>query len=239
MEKEERSFTNTNAQNLYNQTVVKKQNSPKKDFSPGTGRLNLFSLFYGDNENTDLSRLTFDLFKKLIVTLYREQPFYVELIKERPNFVEEIVREITVNKDPDTAIKDIKELSNIHLKNDAELDFALYEIIKGFPLRLNPVSLNSPNTHFSEVDSSEDTDTEDEVINETYETHAEAGTKSLLDYVTIKKNVKTRIYIASRALLQVIYEDQTTVEQIIDARNVIYKRLKSNPTEKRGTFGEI
>lgn len=211
MENDERNFINFKAEQQYKETTVNKnKNKIPTDKSPGSGRLNLYPLLNSDNTSEVFLR-TFELTKKLIVSLYHEQTFYKELEKERPQFVDELLQDLVrSSEEQKKALTKPEDLSNFKIENDVKLDGALYDILKG----ISNIQTDQSSKPFSEDEMTEETSDE--------------ATVSLLDYTTINKTGKTRIYLASHLLLQLIYEDELLVEQIIQVRNTIYKTLRSN-----------
>lgn len=105
---------------------------PHKTQSTGSKRIN-FRILVGQAKNlTSEKESQFNsLFKNLITELYGNTNFYKTLIKERPDFVDELLRELRSFSD-EKKISHAKQLENLELK-DAELNKALYFMLKKTP----------------------------------------------------------------------------------------------------------
>lgn len=248
MEEKERDFVNSKAEELYKKTSVKapktstpepEPNKPKPEpTSPGTGRLSIYPLIHSNDReaNPEAFSKTLELTKKLIVRLYQSQPFYQEIEEKRPHFVDDLLHELVNGVEklpPEKAITKITDLANFKFENDPELDLAFYEMLKEIPKNAQKVKEKSVIGKRLYNESLEQEEPYEEPQAEVLESQPKDREFSLMDYLTLKANSKVRVYLASRVLLLAIYEDPIFVEQILEARNALYARIKNNPEEKK------
>ena len=146
--------------------------------------------------NGEDSQFTEQLLKDLIIHLYEKQTFYQELLKLRPELPSEIVGGLVNGvKERGKSFKKIEELANIDL-NDPILSEAFYKMLKGFTLP----SKGSKETN-------------------------ESGYPSLTCYLSAKGSSKIRAYLAPRALLDILFNDPHTVNELMQLRVKIYQDL--------------
>lgn len=196
-------------------------------------------------ENAVAYRETIELTKHLIALLYSQETFYKDVAAERPNFVTEMLEEISnaaSKLGKNQKITKATRLSKLEF-NDKKLQYVFYLMLHGLPKPApKPVDPSAANTS-SELQPGEkpELDTQDDPVaaQESQEEHAEVGYVSLLDYITVRPYIKTRVYLASRALLKAIYEDDKIVDEVIEMRNELYRRVREKPIEKVGASAEF
>lgn len=226
---------------------TKSGNSAAKN-SNSTSRLSLDKLINKDKRKSDSDAYnqTRELFKRLMTHLYSRQTFFQTMLAQRPNFLDDILNEIergidrieeqTQKKFP---AKDATSLSTIEFANLPELNYVFYLMMHGLPNpdKQKPIgdkSLNndSQTTWIVETQSTVDSDEENGDIIASEEAISQPGYESLVDYITVKKADKVRVYLASRALLMAIYNNEDTVNSIIEKRKELYKRVRNNKDPK-------
>lgn len=233
MQNKERGYINARAEVLYDDITLKTKDgkqAPKINASPRIG----IKLFTDDarREKGDEWAQTIILFKNLVNVLYGDQPFYKEIAKDRPSFIDDIINELTQAVDKmDKAAKPKKasDLANIKL-SDAQLDRALYLMLRGAPYN----GIGSPD--HSDADKKEESapvDIEpdaqspadgDQAASEGEEHVSPQGYYSLLDFVTLSSKPKIRVFLARKEVLQSIFPDQGAVQSILDERYRLYRQ---------------
>lgn len=194
---------------------------------------------------------TRELIKQLMADLFKSAKFYKETIVKHPNFRDEILDEIqraAESLPKGKSIKSAGELLNLEFQNQ-DLHLAFYEMMNGMPKESLKEAANSPmpadKSFIITTESDEDTD---EPSSEVEETHAPPGNVSLLDFITLQSTLKVRVFLASRLLLMAIYGDSFIVDQVIEKRQDLYRRLKANPKgiplkqleeEFRASYGQM
>lgn len=224
MEKSERSAINQAADLWYLTTTVSRggaggggrttQASARLSFKPFIDKA------AQDKVQKEFPQIQY-LAKKLIYVLYAQAPFYKQLFREDPQFVDHLLASLMVADSFPTGkkLQSAKELSSLHLPNPV-LDDILYKIMKGAPdpdLRPIPIPLNLA----EEEDQDPDPDLEEEY-------YSPVGYYSLLDYITLQPATKVRVFLASKPLLTAIFDHAATVEEVIQERQRLYAAVMSN-----------
>lgn len=211
-----------------------KVNSKTKDEGPKEDGLSSISLFLFINKDQDRSsdiyRQTRELLKHTILDLYKDQDFFKKAIQERASLVDELIEEIEFSTDQlseDDKIKRLEMLTTLPFRS-RELHHLFFLMLEGVPKQTAPLS--------KEITPLEpiifDTDDEDIIKEESSESHSPSGNISLLDVVSIKKSKKVRVFLASRTILNAIYEDPSLTERIIERRRELYKQVRQDSSRK-------
>lgn len=219
----------------------------KQTKATSSSRLSLYSLLFPDDKDAVQKQLaqTTDLAKKLMIVLYANQPFFIEMEQERPGFMDEILSRIAqaaaALPDDQKFTKSSKthDLANLDL-GDLQLNEVFYKMLKGTPQP--DEEEHRPN---EDVEESQVKQLDDEVI-EAPEGEAapkplisSSGFPSLLDYVTIRNSTGVRVYLASRALLTAIYGDPSVADAIISFRNELYQQVNSEAMTAQEAQSEL
>lgn len=183
----------------YNQIRVSSQTQKKREGSKSTPQISLVSLLNREEQvkNSQKTQAVEMLFKQLLYVLYGQQPFYREMLQERPGAIEELLERLTEGytklpkkKRPQQA----KDLANLDV-NDGQLQFFLYRLFSGIP-------------------AAPGAEKEQEVV------------PSLLGYITLKPNVPLRLYLAPRPILIAVLGSDSAADALIAERQQIYKGLR-------------
>lgn len=229
MEIEERGFITEHAVDKYKTTKMSpKQSGRTKTKAPGLPRLSLALLLdkKASEEKPDQWKQMSALFKNLTDSLYKDHPFYKEALTDNPTAIDEILTQLSkqigkIDKDKKQIPKHAADLANIKL-NDEKLDLLLYKMLLGAPYK--DILKNGPNTNEGKDRGEADNDEEEEVLNEQAEEfNSPVGYYSLLDFVTLAKSEKVRIFLAPREMLTAIFHDPGVVDEIIAQRQELYK----------------
>lgn len=221
MEKTERSYVTKEARKRYNEergsTTGKKNNN---ETNAASSKLS-FNLFIDKEERLkapDQLESHMNAAKNLMYFLYGDQPFFIEVEENRPDFLNEIFASLIRVTDEYTKkeklnTRKVKEIATIDL-GDSELNEVFTKMLKGAIEKSGNGKINR------ETKS---------VIDPTKRFRAERGYFSLLDFITIEKNkLKIRVFLASPQLLMALYGNPDTVQQILVTRYELFLRLKNN-----------
>lgn len=172
----------------------------------------LFSDSPDDEAGRDFSK---KLLKELIPLLYEDQIFYQDILAERPSFASDLVEELakSLQQTIKTKGKPIKKIEEIaNIEfEDPLLAEGWYKILKGF---------SAPYEERTEM-------------REEY--------PSLIDYITIKGEGKIRVYLAPRPILEVLFGDIGTANEVASLRNELYSDVSADrvqPEEATKAFEE-
>lgn len=242
----ERAFINKIADDLYENSkgeTVSKPSVPQGKKPEGKPTIN-FSVFV---DKTKRANLTQDypkihlMTKKLIYNLFKDQPFFKRIEQKRPDIVDAFLASLLPaieSLPPKKRPKKPQDLSNLNL-GDEELNRFSYEIFNEThkrPEKIKPKK--SPKNSLTEDDKGENDDSEYMEYNaEHYKTPP--GTFSFLSYINFGKSGKVRVYLASKEVLKSIFDDPAVVKAIVDARQDLYKKVKSkemNPDQASELF---
>ncbi|CDZ79774.1 hypothetical protein BN1013_00272 [Candidatus Rubidus massiliensis] len=163
------------------------------------------------NQNLSHHEKIFALSKELIYTIYKDIPYFQELLEIRPNIVEELLFAIE-QQAPMLKNKDkISDLVKIDLKEEILKDF-FYFIEKGY--LNNAASLS----HITD-------DVGDEVEKEDLQEDNNKTRITLFNYISLKNGKKIRVYLASEKVLLALFQSPNIVKDIINYRNDLFKQL--------------
>ncbi len=233
MENEERGYINEHAVDEYKVTPMTpkgKGKSAKK--APALPRMSIALLLEkkASEEKPDQWKQFATLFKNLTDSLYHDHPFYQEALAERPTAIDEILVLLSKKIDKlEQKPKHAADLANITL-GDEGLDLLLYKMFLGAPYK---DILKTPTANEGKDRGEADTDEDEEVLKEEAdEFNSPLGYYSLLDFVTLSKSEKVRIYLAPREMLTAIFHDPALVDEIIAQRQELYKLALDNKDQK-------
>jgi|688.fasta_scaffold04572_16 hypothetical protein len=249
MDDTERGYINMAAEHWYATSSAKKPptnggnppvhsspNVPQKPSSPKGNRLLSFAYLIDptkrEKDPKKYAKIHL-LAKKLIITLYKEQPFFKEMEQKKPDFVDGLLNALAVIHNFPKKLKpqEAKDLANTDL-GDPEYNNFLYKILQR--------TITRPDKEIRESFSKEDrparpleeeekgSDEEDSQDKESHEPEytSPKGFYSLLDYITLKDAQKIRIYLAPKKMLEAIFDDPKVVQTVIETRKEIYKQVK-------------
>jgi hypothetical protein len=228
MEEYERGYINDRAVKLYHLLKVsEKKGSSSPTKAAATPQLSLILL--KDKKQRESKQGEWQqrviLLKRLMSTLYENQPFFKRLMEENSSFLDELVAQLTQAIDAlpeEKAPKKIIDLALVTLA-DPKLDAAFYKMLHG--------ALSIKESEEAEAADAEEKD-EGKLIEDGSECESPAGYYSLIDFIDFSPNSKIRIYLASREVLSSIFLDPAVVEEIIRVRNSLYKEAKANAETK-------
>lgn len=234
----ERGWVNQNAQKHYRDNTLSKapskkivENAPKKaaadissQKSPTSyGRISLSLFLKPGNEQQKEYPLLYGILKKLIVLLYKDQPFFKEMEIKRPDAINAFIASLstvdTLPKEKFAKIKKIEDLANITL-GDPDMDYLLYQMFQGTAQNFK---VAPPQRSINQTDEKN----EEEVIDREDEYSSIDGYLSLRDFLTLKKSTKIRVWLAPPKLLEAIFENPDLVRNIITMRQELYRKLRS------------
>lgn len=231
MQEDERGYINLQAEKTYKEVKVSEKDGKARKKIDASPRMSI-GLFFDSNREEKLKEWmqTKVLFKNLIKVLYAKQPFYIKIEKERPSFIDDLIRSMTQTIDGLSKEKKPKapsDLANIKL-DDPLLDSALYKMLHGAVYdnvsEQEKVLVKKDKIQDEESETSVD---DDDLSNEVAEFKSPEGYYSLLDFITGSAKPKVRIYLASREVLQAIFHEPTIVESIIEEREQLYRQTIS------------
>lgn len=208
-------------------TPPKDENKPAETPPPsppptpaGTGKISLAWFLKKDfrEKNKDKMAQTVSLIENIISTQWGSQPFYKNLEKERPNFVPQMLQEMTdsVEKakidNPTLKIKSLDDLLFVTWK-DADLKIAFSRMLQeGLIYKREKES----DEGLSDIISS-----------------SPKGYQSLNDFFTTKDFAKIRLWLAPRSLLLALFGDPKTVEEIVKTRESYHKEMKKGSADSK------
>jgi hypothetical protein len=235
MEKDERGEINAGFKRQYESEKGSSReggdkSQPKINASP---RISL-SIFLNKQQQAaqpDQFHQTIVLLRNLLQVLYRGQPFYEEIIEEKPQFAEELVRSIvsTIDALPqENKPKNMKDLSNLVL-SDPKLNEALYKILHGAPEKYEAAAAENEEPKHAVRESVEDKvedSSQDAALleAEAQEHTSPKGYQSLADYVTLSSSPQIRIFLASPPVLQALFPNPQTVQEILEMRRDLHRQ---------------
>jgi hypothetical protein len=208
MVKDECKPYNESASKIYEKTTlnpntsstVKTPRAPSK----GTSKLSWALILSKVERDKDPSKhkQIIELSKKLIMNLFADQANVKKMLEDKPDILDRLfvsIMNAADKLDVSIKLKEIGQLASLEI-TDEELKSLRYELFKD-----NYKLTASLRTEKNEIED----------------------TYSLLDHLTIALK-PTRIFLASRALLTVIFnQDSKLVDQIIEERKKLYREVKA------------
>lgn len=174
------------------------------------------------SDDSEQATQTYMILKKLIYYLYANKPFFQEMERSRPGFVDELIQKMR-EIGSEHRVRYAKDLANFNF-NDEQLNYVTYKMFKGVPV---PANFYLPPGPPEEIPILEN-DTESTLTNDANEYHSGPGYASILDFLMLqKKNTKIKVFLAGRPLLMAIFDDPNTVNEIISMRRNIRKELRA------------
>ncbi|MEI8364846.1 MAG: hypothetical protein WCF65_00350 [Parachlamydiaceae bacterium] len=234
METDERGYINLPAKKVYNSIQVTTKEGAKEGAKEGKkaagiariGILQLLNQSKRDEKPKEWLQ-TQILLKNLMMSLYKNQPFFKKALETNPVLVDELIAAITRAIDALPAnqqSKEAKELANLTLP-DSQLNQILYKVLQGAPCEESSLT-NDKKKKNQSVKNENPTDksqSEPSLENETDEFQSTEGYCSLLDFVSGESTPKVRIFVAPREVLNAIFHDPQVVDEIIAERQELYK----------------
>jgi len=168
------------------------------------------------------------------------------MLKERPSFLDELVNSIvhTIDSMPKKdQPKKVEELANMKLP-DEQLNTVFYKMLNGAPYKYAEEDKKGQQmAQPVEEGVAEDSSNDATVIKDDFDDFkSPKGYVSLLDFITLKPYQKVRIYLASREVLMAIFNNEDTVNSIINERKALFRQAMrdadTNELEKtfQGSF---
>ncbi|MBA3239318.1 MAG: hypothetical protein H0T62_13375 [Parachlamydiaceae bacterium] len=232
MEQIEQVYSNQIAEKWYKTTKANTSDGHGRRPPDASPRLS-FAVLIDSNlraQNQDLYDNTMIWAKSLMTVLYKDRPFFKEASQKSPHFLTEILEGLgrAVDQLPAEQKKQLKNAADLtNLKLDSNIDTSFYLMLKGCQReesKMGLVPLNQSN--FVSLDGN-DSDYEDDNIEEAKEYTGGKGYDSLLNYITLQKSTKVRVYLASFPVLQAISGQAAFARSIIEARTSIYQTIKN------------
>jgi hypothetical protein len=235
----ERESINNIAEQSYDATVLggkdPKENNKQ---NPSSSRLS-FNLLVNKTErekNAEAYQQTRALFIELMTNMFKDQEFFIEMIEKRPSFLNDLIDEIPrLAEASDHKITQTDGLSKLDF-SDHDLGSAFFLMLRGIPQKEKVIAKEETSDDprdmteavlLPDVEKAE----EAELASESNEPSAPVGKESLLDYTTLKKSTKIRVYLASRPLLLAIYGNESIVDSIIEKRQALFKQIRSGASK--------
>lgn len=247
----ERGAINKLAEKMYkdNRATKKGANDPKEknaQRSNAKSLLSIATLVDSKKRSIDGARhhQWMAILKKLMVILYKDQPFYIEIEQKKPDFIDLLLASMMQaidNLSDKHKIKKTKDLANLKL-SDPDLNYALFSIVQETSDRSeikasassHPVC--SPSEGGEEEEEDNEEEDEEEEGNGGEEVYSAEGRYSLLDFITLEGPEKIRVYLAPRELLLAVFESPDVVNDIVKTRERLYDQvIKETLSPKEAT----
>ncbi|NGX57616.1 MAG: hypothetical protein K940chlam3_00509 [Chlamydiae bacterium] len=181
--------------------------------------LNVFLQDPTTNEKSALLNAHNGIIRRLIENIYADRPFFQEFEEKRPDAVNElwqaVVRALKRLDEQGKGIGKAKHLANIQL-DDPELNLFFAQMLK---------QIQTPESILYDCESKKVKDVQKKV--EYY--------PNLIDFVGVdgKTEKPYRVWLASKPLLQAIFQDESVVEAIMVERSELHKQLNNVPKDRR------
>jgi hypothetical protein len=237
MEETERGYINKTAVWWYENSPATRRNANSSaNSNPKTAaRSRLSFLFFIDKAKQAQYAPVYPkivlLAKKLMLYLYQNQPFFQEILQQRPDCIDALLASLmnaANNLPQEEKIKKASELANLNL-DDPLLNSFFYYVLKGtaFPentqTTTSKVFTTQPQLIIKESSGEVDDDGGDPNKKQYYD--SPEGYYSLLDYINVDDAVKIRVFLAPKALLMAIFDTESVVDSIIAMRNDLYNKV--------------
>lgn len=246
MKNTERVAINEIAKESYDTTRVsgKEQKNNEKNSSSSRVSLNLLLNKEEREKNGPAFQQTREVLKDLMTNIFEKQTFFIEMNEKRPSFLNEILDEIGRAAEAMGDRKPTKADSLTALEfSDKDLHDVFYLMLNGVPRKsvdkLEEISDDSREVKEVPLKKDEEKAEEDALVEESNEAHGNPGQESLLDYITLKKSVKIRVFLAERPVLVAIFGNDTIANSIIEKRQELFKQVRRgdiNEQEASKTF---
>ncbi len=233
MEKTERSQTNNTAEWWYDNHHASKVSKINPASAKGKSFSRLSFYIFLDPQRRKGHEKEFvelhALAKKLIYLLYKDQPFFQEMERKHPDFVNTLLAslELQARLPQEQQVKRVEDLGSLNL-NDWDLNEAFTKMLKGTAAEEEkPKAKTESMISASPPEEPAENDDQEEEKGKKREYHSSQGYYSLLDYITVKEAYKVRVYLAPQLLLTAIFDDPEVVKAIVETRNNIFKQVVS------------
>ncbi len=242
MDKTERGYINSTAEWWYINSHAETRESSNEPADRSQARSRLSFLVFIDKAKREQSGKEYQkihfLAKKLIYSLYRNQPFFQEFEQQRSDIVDALLASLMIadNLPKEQKIKKASDLAHLNI-DDPLLNSFLYFILKGLTVPEEP-SPKTPTSDLLPLGELLVHEPEGESEDEVKEPSQKEGYKSpkgyysLLDFITLDEASKIRVYLAPRELLKAIFDDKETVDSIIALRNELFKKVSNDSMSK-------
>jgi hypothetical protein len=204
---------------------------------PGYGQI--YQGFLVDQEfreaHSEILPLYQEVLKNLIFILYADQPFYKDLNKRRPGFIDQFLSEIQSSAEAYKQKDKIKNIRNLLYASWSDPDFS-----NAFGLMMQEGLIYKGSSYSMDERNGNDESDESEPPSPK---KARRNFQTLDDFITNKNSDgKIRVYLAPRELLLAIYQDPAMVSKIIETRESLYRDVKyhkKQPSEATKIFEEF
>lgn len=213
MDTQERKFLNDKNKSFYKNTIASQKDKKKDEQEnaiPADSKLN-FRLFINKEERKrkESEFLQYYLIaRNLIYYLYHETKFYQEAQELVPDLAGQVLdglilasEELSKEQIPSCP----KDFATITIRNPV-VNEVFYKMLKGTKVKDKKKDGENTWAHFLPKE----------------------GYLSLLDFISSKDKPTIRIFLASPQLLMAIFGDEKTVNEILDVRKKLYKRLSND-----------
>lgn len=204
-----------NAKSQENKAPAPSTPPPKKDDktpapSPGVGQISLSWLFKKDFREKHKAAFpkVEELFVKLLTDAWGNQPFFIQLQEERPEFLKGILEEILILSEK-ANVKDSK-LKVTHLDDLIYLPWNDLTLKTAFARMLQEGLIFKG----SDRQNSQDLET----------MSSPTGYQSLNDYFSAREADKIRVWLAPRPILKALFPDSW--QEVIKTREALWRELK-------------
>jgi hypothetical protein len=239
MEETERGYINTTAVWWYeNSPAVRRSNPPNPPTARGGARSRLSFIVFIDRTKQAQYAQVYPkivlLSKKLMLYLYKDQPFFKETLQLRPDILDGFLMSLMAASEAlptEQRIKKAADLANLNF-GDPLLNSFSYFVLKGSPFpeekENEEVKQVEPlQTEFIIKETNGEADDENGDPNKKEDYMSPEGYYSLLDYITVEDAIKIRVFLASKPLLMAIFDNQDVVNSIIAMRYDLYRKVVS------------
>lgn len=166
------------------------------------------------------------MLKDLMILLFQHTAFYKDIDQKRPTFLDELLdRMVQVTKQQE--IKTPQEVSKLNLQDD-DLQFFYYSMMQGVQKGADKESEKEPvkKVETYKLEETEESEEEPPVADEDEEFEPDTQSISLKNYLHFNPNQKQiKVWLASKELLQVIFQDSNTADAIIAKREELYPQI--------------
>lgn len=179
-------------------------------------------------DNPEAFKQTAEWAKRLMITLYGNQKFFIEAHQKNPTFMDQILESLERATEGlftgKQKLTDVAQLSNLYL--DESVAQVFYRMLKG--CSNSELKADQPVEEEKEdivkVPANSDNDQEEDTSTEAEE-YSKEGRDSLLNYITLSNATRIRVYLASRALLAAMFGEVSVADSIIEARQALYRAV--------------
>ncbi len=185
-------------------------------------------------KNPDQVKTAKSLLKHLINRLFGDKPWFQNKLDSRPQLIDELIDAIEEASDAlpkEDKLKKIEELETLKLANE-DLNLILYQMLRTTPtsdtLKPSGVKEEKDKAKTEPLPEAEGEDNQSQDEEEEKETQSPEGFYSLLDGITLSKDVKVRIFLAPRIVLESIFQNEEIVNNLIKERNRLFAQANKD-----------